>query len=124
MSTDPNENNPYRSPQEPCNLPEPANASARRRFRWRVIPVTLLCLFGVFLIFGGLFMLGSGFWQIAQNKSPNPAMGTSIFIVPGCLFLFAGWNIWKGPRRRAALATLLAFACYMVCGAITAYFGW
>jgi hypothetical protein len=124
MTTDPNESNPYSSPLASCNLIESTNASVHRLIRWRVIPVTLLCIFGVFLIFGGLFMLGLGLWRIDQDKNPLPELGTSIFVVPGFLFLYAGWNIWKGPRLRALCATLLALASYLGCAAIATHFGW
>ena len=123
MTTDTNETNPYASPLASCDHIEPTDTAARRFFRWRVILVALLCIFGIYLTIGGMFMLGVGLWQITQDKNPLPILGTSIF-VPGCLFLYAGWTIWTGPRWRASLATLLALASYLGCAAIATHFNW
>ena len=124
MMADANDANPYCSPLASCDPLELTNASAPRVIRWRVIPVTVLYLFGAFLVFGGLTVFGVSFWRIAQGSTPLPQWGESICVVPGAFFLYAGWSIWNGPRRRAALAILLAVISYLGCAAVASHFGW
>jgi hypothetical protein len=81
-------------------------------------------MFGFFLICGGLFMLGSGIWRIAQNQHPLPEMGTGIMVLPGCLFVYAAWNLWKSHVQRGSIVILLALTTYAICGVIVWYFRW
>jgi len=124
MTPDPIKTNPYHSPLASCKPIESTNTSVCHTFRWRVIPVILLYIFGICLIFSGLLTLGTGFWRIAQDKKPLIELWVSLALVPGWLFLYAGWNLWKGRWRRGSIATLLAILAYVVAAVIANNFGW
>jgi hypothetical protein len=137
MTTDPNETNPYRSPvtaTRPVEVAVPS-PSVRRRFRWRVIPVTLLYLYGGGVIAGGLGIVFAtlclavfGGDRFQSRIGLGGAAVCVCLICPGaialgCLFLFAGRSLWQGRWRRGIAATILAFAIYGGVVAVTQLLG-
>lgn len=98
-----------------------------RRVRWRVIPVTLLYLYGGGLVMDGLIYLGviyglsiTAIWR-DLNEPDAKIAGLYILLVGhaaiavGCLFLFAGRSLWCAHWWRGIIGTLLAAA---LCGAV------
>lgn len=122
MTTDSDESNPYRSPQESCEVPSAPDSVRENRLLWPIAVGFILC-FGVFLVLGGLFMLGNGFWQMAQHRGVPRSMGTGIFIVPGVEFAYAARMLKKGRRRRGMLVLALGSMTYGIFAGITEYFG-
>jgi hypothetical protein len=138
MTTDPNEANPYRSPMAAIRQSEAAvttPAAVQRRFRWRVVPVTLLYMYGGGLVLVGLESLGLMLWFTLARGEGSPlrrgnwlttacmlAVGPAMFAT-GLLFLFAGRNLWQARWRRGIVATLLAITICAGAGAIAVWCG-
>jgi hypothetical protein len=105
--------------------PSPAtNATAMRGgccFRWRVIPATLLYLYGATLLMCGVMGVGTVlvtavFSARGTPLDSGPAGERFMFIVSpgmvvlGWLFLYMGRRLWQGRWRRVAIAVLPAAA--------------
>ena len=116
-----------------CQLPNP-NAAAKSapgcRFRWRVIPVTLLYINGSCLLASGLmgivtvfletFVFSRGPVFSGQRGEQFPLIVSPGMAALGYLFLYMGRNIWRRRWRRVAIAALPAAA--MIAGGILV--GW
>jgi len=94
MPTDNADINPYQSPAESAgqdsSQPEQAAAS-KWRFRWRMIPATLLYLYGALFMMGALAMVLGFSVSLARRTARFPT-GESIFWLP----LFAAWATMVG----------------------------
>ena len=121
---DPNEGNPYRSPTAPCDAIERPLIVASGLIRWRVIPVCVLYLCGAFLVVGGITVLGIGLWRLDRGRVSIREIGSSIMVLPGCLFVYAGRSLWRGSILRGILFALLAVAAYLGCAVLLEHFGW
>ncbi len=104
MSADNTDINPYQSPaaypgQDP-SPPEQASA-VKWRFRWRMIPVTLLYLYGGGSMMGALAMVLAFFVSLGRGTTRLPT-GESIFWLP----LFAGWATMVGFTWLSAARSL------------------
>jgi hypothetical protein len=124
MEDDRSETNPYRSPVESSVRDESAVA-APRRFRWRVIPVTLLYLYG-----GGMLMtvpctLFASCSAICSWRSPTSLLLAEVMAMASAsLLLVAGRQLWKGRWRRGAIAGALGIALYATTAIILSRVAW
>jgi hypothetical protein len=119
-----NETDPSRSPVKisaPFDLDSAQASAAGRRFRWRVIPVTLLYIYGACLLASGLMCVVAVFVGIFVSgrgtpiDSGHPGERFPLIVSPGaaalgCLFLYMGRNLWRKQWRRVAIAALPAAA--------------
>ena len=108
MSDDQTHSNPYQAPTT-CPAEEAAHRDGRqqngRRFRWRVIPVTLAYPFGVISLLGGLGTVAMSTWQLlGLDQVDAHALALIVpFYVTGLLCVLAGIALivaarclWKG----------------------------
>jgi hypothetical protein len=117
------EPNPYESPTIAEVLA--ANATGRRKFRWRIIPVTLLLIYGVGLAVGAtasslfallaLLRLSELPWE--PRVSPWYFLfADGVAIVIGILLISTATSLWKARWRAAgftfASAVLLGLAAW------------
>ncbi len=128
MTTDPIDANPYRSPMANGRAIEPIVwQSPPRRFRWRVIPVALLYLYGGSMIVSPLLCLSMLLWlavfvgdRLAASWNRGdlpPVLFGSLVAIPvaiplGCLFCYAGRNLWLGRWRRGSITALMGVAIF------------
>jgi hypothetical protein len=113
--------NPYKSPTAPS---EPAATASSppppRRFRWRVIPVALLYIYGGSLVVSGVISVPFIVWVTILRGENSPLRDDLHWLLPGyfgmtvlgCLFLFAGRSLWHGRWKRGIIASAAAFALY------------
>jgi hypothetical protein len=111
--------NPYQSPRaDTYDPPPPAVASqSRRLFRWRVIPVTLLYLYGGSALLVGMGGLGELAFFIAFPRRSMPFHSlfalSSICLAAtavGGVLLYAARVLWQGRWRRAGILFLVGLA--------------
>jgi len=113
MREEPAELNPYASPVAEV----PQAGDARKRFRWRVIPVTLLCVFGGLALVARVIILGTNvWWRIRNPDAADLGIGPTVPMLVGDLFaliavglwLLTALRLWQGRWWSAAAAFLLA----------------
>ncbi len=115
MRDRPSEPNPYASSP-------PEVGEARKRFRWRVIPVTLLCVFGASAFAGMVVRLGvDGWWRFARPDAVEVGVGPPVPMLVGDLFgviaavlhFVTARRLWQGRWWSAgaafSVALVLAF---------------
>jgi hypothetical protein len=112
-----------------------AKKSSGRRFRWRVIPVTLLYIYGGCEVFDGLIYLGAvyGFSVSTIWRDPTGRDIASIMlyivlaahgaIAVGWLTLFAGRELWRGRWRRGVIGTIVVAAIHGGVAAVVLFVG-
>lgn len=109
MTESPSEVNPYASP--PTEVVE-----QRKRFRWRVIPITLLSVYGVLSLVAFVGHFGFGVWLcfMAPNVVNLRAgsllailLGDLIGMTGASLLLFTAFALRKGRWWMACAAFLL-----------------
>lgn len=124
-TVDPNQNNPYRSPLVPNELfhrnGSPSEAE-RRGFRWRIIPVTMLYLYGGSLVFVSLLAtIHMAVWSaiiihrggyVRFAWAAGVLRGSLVAAVLGALFIFAAKDFWRRRWLRGALEALAAVTLY------------
>jgi hypothetical protein len=117
-SEGPSELNPYASPTaEPRPAPE-----AKKRFRWRVIPVTFLCVFGPPWLVATVAVSARELWWRLNNPDalelgvgPTTPMlvGDLFAVIAAALSLLTARRLWQGRWWAAGIAfsaaMLLAF---------------
>lgn len=120
MIEEPSELNPYASPAaEPGEVP-----AARKRFRWRVILVTLLCVLGGSSLASTVPHFGVGVrWRIRDPSAVDlgvartaPMLIGDLFgVMAACLSLLTARRVWQGRWWWALLAfsvgVLFCFLC-------------
>jgi hypothetical protein len=82
--------------------------------RWRLIPTTVLSIWGAGVVIIGFVQLGSTlrWWNCPPMQS---SVSDSFFVLTdGTACLFAGWACWKGMFRLAMTAVAVAVAVYLV----------
>ena len=102
--------NPYSSLAQDSETSLPT-----RRFRWRIIPATLLAIFGLPVLFSGFanFYLAmrsameSG--ETVLTERPHFALALAIFTTGGFL-LASSLMWWRGRWKIAAITTIAAFS--------------
>ncbi len=114
----PRDLNPYASPA--AEAPPPADV--KKRFRWRVIPVTLLCVFGAPSLVAMAVVFGLELWWRLKNPDalelgvgPTAPMlvGDLFAVIAAALSLLTARRLWQGRWWAAGVAfsaaVLLAF---------------
>lgn len=91
MREEPAEPNPYASPAAEL----PLAGDARKRFRWRVIPVTLLCIFGGLGLVARVMILGNNvLWRIRNPDAADLGVGPTVPMLVGDLFALVAVGLW------------------------------
>ncbi len=118
MPGDTEDINPYQSPtayggQEP---PPPEQVSAGKwRFRWRMIPVAVLYVYGAAFMMAALLMVLRLIESLDRGTTSLPT-GESVFWLPmlaGCAamvafaFFFGAWSLWRGRWSRVIAVCVL-----------------
>ena len=103
--------NPYASPSAEA----PEVAEVKKRFRWRVIPVTILYVFGAPSLVASVAMLGMSVWwrfsrSDAVGSAPNGPMlvGMLCGVIASGLFLLTAFRLQRGRWWSAGLAFSVA----------------
>jgi hypothetical protein len=105
-------NNPYQAPQAPAI---DAASLPTKRFRLRLIPATLLYIFGGLGILGHLPVLGMRLWLLATGgrqpvlRDVPPVWGSLAYVASGALAIVAAAFWMRGRWKLAILATLVFF---------------
>lgn len=95
-----------------------------KRFRIRVIPATLLFIYGFLFAAGGLFMLGLRVWDMATGESEPrggdvPTVWTSMALLSLSVSGFIAGLYWmRGRWKGAIVATLITFALHAIQGTL------
>ncbi len=126
MSKNTTEPNPYQSPAVHVlqdELPSGDKQSKPRWFRWRVIPVTLLYIFGGMLLVAGVARVVILVWLAFRERIFQDAeygyflmaltcSSSLLYILAGSLAVVAGRAWWKGRWLNGWLAFLLFLLLY------------
>ncbi len=119
MREAPSELNPYASPAADVR----EAAAVRRRFRWRVIPVAILCVFGAPLLVGMVVLLGfSVWWRIRNPDAMDLGVGPTVPMLAGYLFgliaaalcLLTARRLWQGRWWSAVAAFSVAIFLFFL----------
>lgn len=106
------EGNPYASP--PTKV-----VDERKAFRWRLIPITLLCVFAVALLVGFVGHFGLGVWlcftapdvmDLRMGSNLAMLLGDLVGITGAVLLLLTAFALKKG-RWWVACAAFLSGMC-------------
>ncbi len=126
MREEPAELNPYASPA--AEVPEAGGA--RKRFRWRVIPVMLLFVFGGLSLVGRTTVLGANvLWRIRNPDAMDVGVGSTVPMLVGDLFaviaaglcLLTALRLWQGRWWSAGVAFLAAAFLFFLCARLTGF---
>ena len=121
MPPEQTDTNPYASPKSHHSS---GASRARRRFRWRLIPTSLLYLHGVGFVLIAFAALGMLLWMMVAEPlrlTRDPIAVAMAFIcavaltVAGSLLILAAracWRAGKGDWRRAGVFTVFGFGLY------------
>jgi hypothetical protein len=125
MITDPNDNNPYRSPEESSASADVAMMSdSHRPSPWRIVPVILLYLYGgLNVLFSAAMMcmiqIGCSMnidgTHSASASQLNVIMYWMILVgARGCFLIAAGRNVWSRRWIRGAVFLAIAVVLYIL----------
>jgi hypothetical protein len=130
MTLDNHIHNPYRPPTvlEPSHREELDSLIPYRRFRWRVIGVTMLYLYGsALVIISTLSAIHTCVWfavflrrgeHIRFSWVASVTMSAAVAMLLGLIFLFAGRSFWKSRWKIGLLAVSAAAILYMAFDAV------
>lgn len=120
MSIDSHEHNPYAAPLASLDFVE--EETEHRRFRWRVVPVTVLYVWGGSLLFVAVLstvhMLAWLLVRVHRGEvAPIPwavgiVSGATIVACLGSGLVLSGRSVWKSHWLRGGIGTAASVAAY------------